>query len=91
MRTKGLRNEAYYILFCDDYSTYQHIYPLKSKEKCEVFDVFMMYIAVTERQTGSRVIQFTLDQGGEFVNDLLGNQLSSMGIVLHMTAGYAPQ
>lgn len=51
----------------------------------------MAYIAVSERQTGSKVIKFTLDRGGEFVNDTLGDELRNLGIVLHTTAGYAPQ
>lgn len=51
----------------------------------------MAYKAVAEQQTGARVIQFILDWGGEFINVLLGTQLRSMGIVLHLTAGHAPQ
>lgn len=37
---KGLGNESYYILFCDDFSTYRHIYGLKQRSKEEVFEVF---------------------------------------------------
>lgn len=87
MRSRSLHNESYFILFCDDFSCYRHIYPLKSEEKKEVFDVFMAYIAVAERQTGAKVIQFTVDRGGEFVNNLLVSELRSLGIVLHTTAG----
>ena len=91
MRVKGLCNESYYILFCDNFSSYRHICPLRSKEKEEIYEVFMSYIALAERQTGSKVIQFTLDRGGEFINDLLMNKLKSLGIILHTTAGYTPQ
>lgn len=70
-RCKGLDLESYYILFCDDHSSFRHIYPLKSKRKEEVFDVFKSYIALVERQTGCNVIQFTLDGGGEFINSIL--------------------
>lgn len=91
MRSKSLSNESYFILFCDDFSCYRHIFPLKSKEKREVYDIFMAYIAVAERQTGSKIIQFTVDRGGEFVNELLGSELRSLGIVLHTTAGHALQ
>lgn len=52
MRVKGLRNESYYILFTDDFSSYRHIYPLITKTKEEVFEVFKSYIARAERQTG---------------------------------------
>lgn len=91
MRVKGMSNELYYILFCDDYSSYRHIFPLRSKTKEEVHEIFRTYIAVAERQTGAKVIQFTLDRGGEFVNDLLGADLRSLGITLHLTAGHTPQ
>lgn len=88
VRVKGLRNESYFAMFCDDYSSYQHIFPLKSKNKDEVFEVFRAYIALTERQTGERLKQFTLDRGGEFINDRLGPELRELGIVLHTTAGH---
>lgn len=88
---KGLNSESYYILFCEDFSSYQHIYPLKSKEKMEVFVVFKCYIAMVERKTGEKVKQFTLDWGGEFINDTLGAELKDLEIVLHATAGHTPQ
>lgn len=75
MRTKGLRNEAYYILFTDDFTSYCHIYPLRDKSKEEVFDVFKSYISRAERQTGCTVKTFTLDRGGEFLNSTLGTYL----------------
>lgn len=54
-RTKGLDQEMYYILFCDDFSSYRHIYALKSKSKEEVFKIFQVYIAHAERQTGCQL------------------------------------
>lgn len=75
IRTKGLRNECYYILFNDDYSSYRHIYPLMTKTKEEVMEKFMSYLAVSERQTGKSLKQFTLDRGGEFLNNLLCSEL----------------
>lgn len=38
-----------------------------------------------------KVKTFTIDRGGEFINDLLGNKLKTLGIDIHATAGYAPQ
>jgi hypothetical protein len=87
----GLGNENYFILFCDDYSSYKHIYGLTSKTKEEVFDKFKSYIAVSERQTGCKLKQITLDRGSEFVNNLLGPHLKELGIELHLTSGYAPE
>lgn len=78
MQTTGLKNESYYILFTDDFSTYRHIYPLNDKTKEEVHEVFVSYIALSERQTGCKLKQFTLDRGGEFVNSLLGETLTNL-------------
>lgn len=90
MRTKGLENETYFILFTDDFSSYRHIFPRRDKTKEEVYDSFMSYIAVAERQTGWPVKMFTLDRGGEFLNNLLESELKTLGIELHLTAGHAP-
>ena len=90
MRTPGLMKESYYILFTDDFLSYRHIYPLMTKSKEEVRDVFMAYIAKSERQTGCSLKTFTLDRGGEFVNSLLGSDLKELGIELHLTAGHTP-
>lgn len=51
IRTKGLNQESYYALFCDDYFLYRHIYPLKTKDKFEVHNMFMNYVALAGRQT----------------------------------------
>lgn len=51
----------------------------------------MSYSLVSERQTGLGVIQFTLDQGGEFLNELLESELKALGLVLHTTSRYTPQ
>lgn len=91
IRTKGLNNELYYALFCDDYSSYRHIYFLQSKTKEEVLSVFKVYLALAERQTCMKLKQFTLDRGGEFVNDLLGNELCEQGVVLHLKASHSPE
>lgn len=91
IRVKGLKNELYYALFCDDFSSFRHIYFMNSKSKEEVFDVFTSYLALAERQTCVKLKQFTLDRGGELLNDLLGTELWKRGIVLHLTAAHSPE
>lgn len=90
IRTKGINNEIYYILFCDDYSSFRHIFPLNNKTKESVFEIFKFYIAMTERQTGCRLKQFTMDRGSEFLNDLLGSEMRRLGIIFHLTAAHTP-
>lgn len=88
---KSIAKESYYILFCDYYSSYCHIFGLIDQSKSEVHAVFKKYIALVERQTGCKLKQFTLDRGGEFVNHLLVPELESLGVTLHLTAGHTPE
>lgn len=90
MRTHGLKNESYYIWFTDNYTLYCHIYPLITKSKEEVHEVFRYYISRAERQTGCSIKTLTLDRGGETVNNLLGGDLKDLGIDIHLTAGHTP-
>lgn len=80
----------YYVILCDDFSSYHHIFPLMNKTKESVFDVFKFYIALSERQTGRKLIKFTLDRGSEFLNELMGGLLRELGIILHLTAAHTP-
>lgn len=90
-RCRGLDQEMYYIMFCDDYSNYRHIYALKSKTKEEVFTTFQIYIAHVERQTGCLIRQFTVDGGGEFINSIMSDFCDESGISLHVTAAHTPE
>lgn len=81
----------YYILFCDNHTSYRHIYFLSDKTKESTFEIFKSYIAMAECQTCSRLKQFTLDRGGESLNDLLGEELRDLGVVLHPTAPHTPE
>lgn len=36
-------------------------------------------------------MRFTLDRGGEFLNDLLLSELDALGVTLHLTAGHTPE
>lgn len=90
-RVKGIFNEQYYILFCDDYSTYCHIFSLSSKCKENVFSIFVEYLALVERQTSQKLVQYTLDNGSEFINTMMDNYCKELGIHLHKTAPYTPQ
>lgn len=81
----------YYILFCDDHTSYRHIYFLSDKTKESTFEIVKSYIAMAECQTCSRLKQFTLDRGGESLNDLLGEELRDLGVVLHPTAPHTPE
>lgn len=90
-RVKGILNKQYYILFVDDYSTFCHIFSLTSKCKEEVYSIFVEYLALVERQTSRKIVQYTLDNGSEFINTMMDEYCKELGINLHKTAPYTPQ
>lgn len=91
IQTRGLKNEMYFILFCDNFSSSSPFFPLKDKAKESVYEVFKYYISLSEKQTGCRVKQFTMDRGSKFLNNLLGKEIRTLGITLHLTASHSPE
>lgn len=51
----------------------------------------MKYIAYAERQTGHWLKRFSLDGGGEFINQLLSPRLEELGIITRVTAPYTAE
>lgn len=90
-RVIGVGGESYFILFNDDYSAVRHLFGLRDKHKETIFQVIIIYIALVERQTGSKVKQFTMHRGSEFMNTVLGPFCEERGISLHFTASYTPE
>lgn len=91
VRTTAMDNEEYYIMFTDDYSSYRVTYGLTDKTSRTVFDCFVKHIAFAERQTGRRLKRFSLDGGGEFINNLLSPHLEELGIITRVTAPYTAE
>ena len=56
----------YFLTFIDDYSKSTWVYFLKLKS--EVFNMFLTYKALIEKQSGHQIIQLRYDNGGEYVN-----------------------
>ena len=67
------------------------MHALCNKSKESVFNAFLKYITLVESQTSCKVIQFTMDQGSEFVNSIMQQFCEETGIVLHFTAAYTPE
>ena len=56
----------YFLTFIDDYSKCTWFYFLKLKS--EVFNMFLAYKALVEKQYGHQIIKLRSDNGGEYVN-----------------------
>ena len=57
----------YFLTFINDYSRCTWVYFLKLKS--EVFDMFLAYKALVEKQFGQHIIKLRSDNGGEYVNN----------------------
>ena len=57
----------YFLTFIDDYSIRTWVYFLKLKS--EVFNMFLVYKVLVEKQYGHQIIKLRFDNGGEYVNN----------------------
>ena len=58
----------YFLTFIDDYSRCTWVYFIKIKS--EVFDMFLAYKAILEKQSGHHILNLRSDNGGEYVNNM---------------------
>ena len=64
MKVRTHCGALYFITFIDDYSRKLWVYTLKSKD--QVLDVFKVFQALVERETGRKVKCIHTNNGGEY-------------------------
>jgi hypothetical protein len=79
----------YFITFIDDFSKRTWVYFLKLKS--EVFDKFLAYKALVEKQSGHQIQRLRTDNGGEYVNNNFTNYCTTQGIQMQHIIPYTPQ
>ena len=79
----------YFLTFIDDYSKRTWVYFLKLKS--EVFNMFLAYKALVEKQSGHQIIKLRSDNGGEYVNNEFTTFCPEQGIQQQCTIPYTPQ
>ena len=57
----------YFLTFIDDFSRRTWVYFFKLKRK--VFDKFLVYKVVVEKQSGNQIQRLRIDDGDEYVNN----------------------
>ncbi|SGY12016.1 BQ5605_C011g06359 [Microbotryum silenes-dioicae] len=62
-----------------------------TKSASEVLEVWRGFQAQVERQSGQKIKFVRSDNGGEFVNQLLGGEFKALGITHELAARYTPQ
>ena len=79
----------YFLTFIDDYSRHTWVYFLKLKS--EVFNMFLAYKALVEKQSGHQIIKLRSDNGGEYVNNKFTTFYTKQRIQQQHTVPYTPQ
>jgi transposase InsO family protein len=79
----------YFLNFIDDFSRRTWVYLLKLKSG--VFDKFLAYKALVEKQSGHQIQRLRTNNGGEYVNNNFMNYCTTEGIQMKHTVPYTPQ
>jgi hypothetical protein len=79
----------YFLTFIDDFSRRTWVYFLKLKS--EVFDKFLAYKALVEKQFGHQIQRLRTDNGGEYVNNNFTSYCTTQGIQMQHIVPYTPQ
>jgi transposase InsO family protein len=80
---------TYLLTFIDDFSKRTWVYFLKLKS--EVFDKFLAYKALVEKQYGHQIQRLRTDNGGEYVNNNFTSYCTTQGIQMQHTVPYTQQ
>lgn len=89
MEMNSIGGSRYFLLFKDDFSGYQKIYFLKSKN--EVFNHFRNYVKRVYLETGRKINTLRTDNGLEFVNSEMKTFMKDEGIEHQTTVPYTPE
>ena len=79
----------YFLTFIDDYSRRTWVYFLKLKS--EVFNMFLAYKALVEKQFGHQIIKLRSNNGREYVNNKFTTFCTEQRIQQQHTVPYTPQ
>jgi len=89
MNSKSLGGGEYFLTFIDDCTRYVWVYILKRKE--EVFEKFVQWKNLVEKQSGKSVKILRTDNGGEYKSKTFANFLSAEGIRHEYTVPKTPE
>ncbi|GJX23727.1 retrovirus-related pol polyprotein from transposon TNT 1-94 [Tanacetum coccineum] len=86
---QSLGGAKYFVSFIDDYSRRCWVYPIKKKS--DVFEVFKVYKARVELDSGTKIKCLRTDNGGEYIGDEFDLFCRQDGIKRRFTTAYTPQ
>ncbi len=85
----SLSGAEYFVTFTDDKTRYVWVYFLKSKD--QVFETFVAWKAMVERETGRKLKTLRTDNGGEYVSNDFQTYLRTEGVSHERTVPKNPQ
>ena len=78
MQEKSLGGAEYFLTFTDDKTRYMWVYILKTKD--QVFNCFLQWKALVERQSKRKLKTLRTDNGGEYTSNRFEKYLKDEGI-----------
>lgn len=79
----------YYVIFIDQYTHYCVTYLISHKS--EVFAMFRDFVAKSEAHFNLKIVQFYIDNGGEYLSNEMRDYCVQKGITYHLTVPHTPQ
>lgn len=89
MENRSIGDARYILTFIDDHSRKIFVYFLR--EKSEVFDRFIEFKSMVEKQTGRKLKALRSDNGTEYVNKKFDLYFRKHGIVHQKSVVYTPE
>ena len=89
MQEKSLGGAEYFLTFTDDKTRYTWVYILKTKD--QVFDCFLHWKALVERQSKQKLKTLRTDNGGEYTSNKFEKYLKDEGIRHEKTIPKTPE
>jgi len=79
----------FYVVFVDDYNRYYWLYPIINKS--DVFNYFVKFKLLAEKQFLTPIKQFQSDNGGEYASNQFKDFVSQHGILHRLTCPHTSQ
>jgi hypothetical protein len=79
----------FYVVFVDDYSRYSWLYPIINKS--DVFQCFLKFKFLVEKQFSAIIKQFQSDNGGEYTSNQFKHFLTQHGILHRLNCPHISQ
>ena len=87
--TKSIGGAEYFLTFIDDKTRYVWVHTLKLK--AEVFDRFVEWKALVEKQSGQKLKVLRTDNGGEYTSNKFEEFLKREGVLHECTVPKTPE